>query len=352
MLVEEKFEQVESLDEALTSWEGYRPTIETRPIQDLSFEIEGFLVNGEKSDITSEALFGGFCKALRIPRAYAQRIPTSLLAENINELVRGQSDLIVDVARSPQGYVTNVCKSTLTLPTDRVITALQDKTQEEGQFDFKRIGIGDRGLSVQFVDSALEEIEPEVGDITQVGYDIWNSENGFGSLVGNSYLHRLVCENGAVMPSKCGVVRRSFDKRFTDPDLLINRFFGQLLSLNALQDLALTDVFTNMNNTNLMDVKASKYSFKLHKILEDWSIVDSIMQWDPERRDAIVSRVRANKAEAQRTGEDVQEEEIPLRWYDMYNGVTTTARDCTLMTRKTLERLGGVVVNDFMKINS
>ncbi|MBI4280382.1 MAG: hypothetical protein HY660_18165 [Armatimonadetes bacterium] len=159
-------------------------------------------------------------------------------------------------------------------------------------------------------------VEPRVGDIVQAGVEVINSETGAAALVYTGYLQRLACANGALLSARVGGRLRHHGH---SPEWLLQRFqqgIGRLLL--HLPELAPT--LARMAHTPL--------GASAHR----------------QVRRQLVGLVGPRQTRTVLEGLTPQTSR-----YEAFNRITTLAQHYVLDRRRSLERLGGRLVDPYTR---
>jgi hypothetical protein len=276
---------------------------------------------------------------LGIPENFAKRIPTDLLLDNIDRLKNKNTSM---VAFLRDGIVINIRKEPYCHIKNTDVLQLFEKYQQ--LWDFESLRISDRGIELSFLNEQLGKLEPQLGDITKIGFRIINSETGYRGLKASFLLFRLICENGAVLADKWGDVRWSYDNRMRDETSL--SLFEQRISTLSLTIEPLRQQYSKLLSRCLPDEQFVSLWRSLERIFSG-ETADQIIQTEKRERKAIFKQV------TERTKRNKQQINGPIeppqttRWnlYELYNQMTETAKNYDFIGCRHLERLAGDLIS-------
>jgi hypothetical protein len=303
----------------------------------------------------TEKAFGDLCKLVKLPVSFALGIPTDLVATIIARLKSLHHQSIVAIHRDTTVVgLVDPCKWSHSrgrtsgpyyhpVTSSQLLQLLADLPLD--QYEISRVTLADAGLQVELLDGATA-IEPVVGDITRLGLVISSSETGGPLPQARGYTLRLVCTNGATVPTTCGVVYCSSDWRVR----LERRLAAFTVALRNLTiDVhALTQVYTRLVATPLMDdvfyelYRQTRYVYRYTRQSEQHT--DSALGVTPETRRHLIARVRQRQAawRRRRHAALLTPQPTALAAWQVFNSLTAHAcQETTLPRRAALERLAG-----------
>ncbi len=195
--------EVSSLEEANAVVERIRSKEVYAEPRHVRFLPSGCLeANGHQwplSDIGLESL----CRHIRLPVQYARRISVDLLATNVNRLLsETTSDILVRAQEWPQMTaiaITCVIGGRYRPLPYQVLLKCLGSAQKSLAFQAERINLSPSLFRAEVTMGKENPILP--GDYFRYGCELIASENALVQSVSiRSYIYRLVCTNGAVLP--------------------------------------------------------------------------------------------------------------------------------------------------------
>lgn len=335
-------EEVTSLEEARVWAEKNPYKVEELKTDDLRFTDSGALLLGNSASKFSTDGFKRFCRALDLPHRFAMHLKNDLLVHNVNQLLQGhdQKKLYFTSRDDGSGVIVNVSPKEVKSPINHA--DLLEQFHENG-LRVKRIRLSDRGMNMS-LSSPNSTVEPAVGDISEIGVSVENSETGFGKTFGQLFLFRLTCSNGAVVPYQFGYAERITSVKLP-VEQVISNFFNQLrkmlegterikIALNQLHEMKLREdhfvgIWKNIYYVLSSGVEADKIvgveePFRESSILREKARVYS-------NRAPFNGRVREMKVSA----------DTELSAYQVFNNITRNAQGYRSIQANALEAIGG-----------
>ncbi len=214
-----------------------------------------------------------------------------------------------------------------------------------------RINVSDAGLAIEVVDPNIT-IEPKVGDVINVGAVVTGSETGGPAPLARGYTLRLVCSNGAAIPSYFGTARFSTDWRVRHDRRL--EVFGRVVEHFSVNMELVRQAYQGVVDGELNDQsfwafhRQAAYVFRGATGAE--TTADAMFGVEEARRKQLVAAVRKRQGLLRHGRNDAVLLPQPsgIRAWDAYNGITAAARDETSYARRVaLERLGGDLLKEF-----
>lgn len=298
---------------------------------------------------TAEA-FERFCGLLGIPRPFARHIPEDLLNQNIQRLMKEYKDFEVNFTTTAGLRLIGVQehKNDQKKPfdlTNFLIQVAATKLQDQ-DFKLKELIINDQGINL--ISTLPLTMEPVPGDITEIGLAIQSSDSNYFQTMANLALYRLVCTNGAVLPSSWGKVVRSTKEEKIEDQLTI---FSNKLSQLKINGEKIGKAYKAMPEVKVEDEDFVSYWTKMNSILKAAKNVDKIMEIDEDSRKYMKGKVTTRKKAIKNLEENVSAPATleDVSYYDIYNRVTSEEKNQTGIKRKQLLKLGGTVLTNFFK---
>lgn len=317
----------------------------------LSFEYNGsavFNVDGNKIKTSKNGLCS-YCKLVKIPDPFANTIPLDLLQQNLNRLTYrlNEVEVVLDnagniVAFVPAGYRP--------IQTFDLLVSLE-KIMQEHQADNVKIVLGIINSMVTYTTPTFPTLEPKPGDFIRAGIEIANSEAQGIDAQASLFLHRLVCSNGAYMPSKWGNIKRNSNPK-TSYDSMLASFLGRLKGLRTDFD-ALTETFKDLPTIKLNSKEATLTYKSIAHVFDEGVALDTlkvekdaikeIMDFERKRNDwrVIDSTNSVYGYPARETG---------INAYDVYNNITQFGRDVlNVNSARKARAIGGNLITMLFK---
>lgn len=309
--------------------------------------------NGRRYQPTEKGL-DDLGSVLKIPTQFAHTIPTDLLATIVGRLKQDHARSVVLVTRDdvlvgvvdPLKWTGSRARSHP--PQFRPVTGVELLRMVQTVWphldDALQITLADSGVRVELHLPELA-LEPEVGDVTEVGLAVTTSETGGPLPVARGHTLRLVCTNGATLPEAIGLTRFSSDWRVA-LDRRLAAFEAGLRALTLDIDL-LRAAYARLVGDQLTD----QGFYNLHRAVgrvyrhapRAEGLADRALGVTPEQRRAIVSHVRRRQV-ALRLGDATELDPArptPIRAWDAFNAITAVAREEPYQRRSALERIAG-----------
>ena len=195
---------------------------------------------------------------LGIPGLFASRIPMDLLSTNINRLLNEYSGKnkwkIRTRELNNERYIRAIVTEKYKVLNDSEVIRNTQKYVDDNKSEIDNWGVSWGEDMMRITGKMPIEIAPKnnVGDITKVGIAIGNGTTGITSLKVNTYLYRLVCSNGMVVPESIGGIRKAHvGKEF---DAVMNEGFDTAFASVT----AVADMWNTIAELNLSDASANK----------------------------------------------------------------------------------------------
>lgn len=313
-------------------------------------------VAGEEYGLTEKA-FDDICAVLGVPARFARDVPRDLLSMIVDRLGNLHQQTVVAVARDNVivGMVdpakwSGSQKSARPhyLPVSNVELLSLTETVWGARGDRPHITISDAGVAIEVVDPTVT-VQPSVDDIIRVGALVTGSETGGPAPSARGYTLRLVCTNGATVPTSFGTVRFSTDWRVGHErrvEAFKNAVQGFSLDMSRIQrayDGVVDGELTDHQVWTLHRQAGYVFRRQPHAELQ----ADRVLGLDEDTRRRLVAAVRERQS-LQRRGGSAAALPSGLRAWDVYNAVTANARDERSYRRRVLlEALGGDLLQAF-----
>jgi len=259
---------------------------------------------------------------IHMPFGYAASIPNDLLYDSTNRLLKTYGDLEV-LVRTQDNEVRGILEPTYVPLDSGSLADRLNKTSDVGLLP-ARISYDGDSLTASLI-SEQKCTAIDVGDVTHIGVTLETSDVNRFNLSAGAYLHRLVCTNGAVVPAAMGG-GMNFSQKKVNPDTVWDLFDeGYQRILKTMSE---------MDNEFLIRLQGKKVD------AAGWvKAKDKLSQFASGHKVAQI--LRSMESEAKERGTD-------FNFYDIYNAVTSTARDeASLYTAQSLEKAAGELLFSF-----
>lgn len=210
-------------------------------------------------------------------------------------------------------------------------------------YEVKEITVSDRGLKASIIDPELE-LHPstrDVGEITKVGINMEGSDTGFKPLTVSTLLYRLRCRNGAIAGDKYGGLKWE-PENFKNRNIALRRFKLDLRNL-SLDTNRLVKDFKQLYESNLLDSTFWAIWKQVHSIIGTTGETDDLVGVDKDRRLEIQKAVKQRKRYYKKryNTSEIPGKPTDLSAFEIYNAVTDQASHYSFVTQRSLERVGG-----------
>ncbi len=204
---------------------------------------------------------------------------------------------------------------------------------------FQSAVISDRGAEVNVI-SRQAVVEPEPGDMVELGIRMSTSETGFRrGCKASLFTHRLVCKNGAILADELGAARWNYDRRVTYSASL-EKFRRDVDGLRAHEELV-RRAYEGITGRHMPDVAVVRFWRLLRNAFKDSDapakVADALMGIEAEERSSLQHAVRER-------GPDDQPRMTHIDVWGVHNRITYMAQSQGFQRRTRLEELGGRLV--------
>ena len=332
-LVPEKEVRTERLSEARSLLEtDFRVTRVPTSLEKIDIAETGTVsVEGEQFPCT-QLFLESLSHRIEMPLEYAHRIDFELFKHNFDR--RKQETCSGVVVRVSRGAAINLCRERhYPARTLDVVETLPEKIR---RWTFHEAVVSDRGVDLSWLDESVR-LDPRPGDTVVGGLRVSNSETGFRQLTAAVFALRLVCTNGAVVPTTRRVVRWSDDPRVTYA-ASVRKFVEELNLLEPPRE-ELARSYAAVVDRFLVD----------REVVALWRRVSRVVGPDEADRTLGVVRQERRLLFAQVRGRHGPQPDMwtELAAYDVHNRVTAWARGQGLLRRRRLEEIGGEMLRSF-----
>ena len=217
----------------------------------------------------------------------------------------------------------------------RTLDILDQLQLDDDWIACKKIMISDFGMALNLIIPGVS-IEPEQGDVINVGLRITNSETGGRELQATLFTERLACINGSIIRTNEGVAYWGKHKKRTY-GASIRAFVKQVHMLKDRAQGLVADVYRNVMDRELFDDQFVALFRALQRRTRSIEEAEQILHVDSVERLEIQRAVR----ERDRTSPP---EPTRFRLFDVHNQITAAARSRQLLMRQHLEEIGGALL--------
>jgi len=278
--------------------------------------------NGNELGMTRWA-FDNLLRLLKIPVTFGAAIPVDLLEVIVNRL-REVDPQGVKLYTAPEGDVVNITKATYRAPTlANILEPLQ------GDIKIGRLSV--RGVKIATVIPG-HSVEPEVGDVVDVGTILTASETGGPAPKANLMTFRLICSNGAVAGDILGTVRY-----VAQGGNGYHEFINRLGGLNE-QAGVIAEGLTRLPGKKVTDVEFSRMWNQV-RILFDTDTTDGVFKVDKEVRKQYLAQAIVKKKEL------IAPSPTDLSAWEVFNSITFLAKDLDYVRNDVMMKIGGSLLN-------
>lgn len=325
--VPEEVKEYANIDDALTNLTPFLKQRQQIDTERVSFEFNGnatFKIDGQTHKTTKYGL-QSFCRMLRIPDPFAKAIPLDLLQQNINRLSSflTEVDVVLNVNNEITGFVPRKYRPLETLD---LFNGLQEVFKEQTIENFRAV-LGTTNSIITYTSEVFPRLEPIVGDVTQVGVEVTNSEVKDLDASAGLFLYRLICSNGVSMGSQWGRASRSKDAKLSY-ESMFSRFIRQIKDFRTNAD-ALSGVYKELPNISLN----SKEFVKIFGALQRGFGSDTALGLiNLEKEDAKeIYQFEKDRTNWRATGNldkfGMHPRDTELNAFDVFNKITAFGRD-------------------------
>ncbi|MCA9211917.1 MAG: DUF932 domain-containing protein [Planctomycetales bacterium] len=324
---ETRLSDATSLQKLLESDE-YRTSYVRTALDQIEFYDNGTMTVEGRNMPYLQGVHEDLAKCAGIPLSFGYGIPFELFKTNFEGLKKLRSrgitlcvvrDSVVGIA--PAGYHP--------VKTREVLNRLD---LNEDVWRCNKATVSDFGVELDLA-VPTATIEPEQGDIINVGIRITNSETGGDALCASLSTLRLVCTNGSVFRSTENVVYfKKYQKRTADAAL--RAFISHALKLKDRAQSLAQNIYQDVLDRPLRDDQMVSLFRGLQRRVGSSEEAESILDIESEERRDIQRRERLR-------GSDDEPALTRFMVFDVHNQITAAARRRRLLLRQSLEQLGG-----------
>jgi hypothetical protein len=309
--------------------------IETRVCQmaDIVATKEGLLIaeNGSDQLPISDTGIDSFLRKLKppMPKSYSWKIGNDQLLYDIGKLV--ENDMTSIAYRVEDGVITGFHSTDFT-PLDHHF--LINKFIELDGVSIRNAQVSDKSMRMTItMDGLIDPIGPR-DDQSRLGLEVMNSETGWHAVKTALLTYRLVCANGAIALVRSHTVTHRQMKR--EVDAIIEPFFAGIANLEwsgVGTDLNRGIEYMMQNLTGTLDlVPVTRTNQTERPGIEG---VQHLIK-------TVVGKDHSEQILAESDDESSQ--------YDIYNVITSAAQRFEMASRARLERVGGLILSDAMRL--
>ncbi len=287
-----------------------------------------------------------FCATIGIPRAFAEKVPNSLLVTNINEMLDASDKTKIKYIRRGPVIVRAMRPTRAWLHPKSVIENAAEGLKERG-WGSDRVTVMDDGVVLNAYEANPTTFRiklPEQEDTYDVGVGMDYGVGRPGLLVGRFITRNHRCRNIAHLADQ-GDLRKlcTYERiRSTDPKPATYRRFHERCTGPAEYVEALTTMHSRLLSQPLMDVQYLSLQRSLARVIGKESSL-SQFGMDEDSHEVIVQDVKARTLMAELPGA-IPREPFPVRQVQLYktfNRVTALAHGYHGIDKLHLEQIGG-----------
>lgn len=332
---------VENVDAALRLLDtDFKIATEGASLASFRVREDGTLSWGGAAYPMTGAALEAVCRLVQLPLGFARTIPFDLLIQNFERL-KDELDRRVILAISDDVVVNVIQAGRLGYWPARSRDVLERIPSLGLRLALRGLRLSVRGMIFSTAIPSFGVLEPQVGDITEVGLQLVNSESGFHGLKASFFLYRLVCSNGMVLGNAWGSVYWSYDPRMSYGRSLEN--FLQAVATMAPGINVLAAAYSGLLQQKVPADEAVDLWRRLARIVGK-ADADLIMGLTAVARRALFRDVRAGREGTHGGGDPHAETE--WTWWEALNATTQAAQRHPFVRRQQLETLGGRLVDD------
>jgi hypothetical protein len=349
VFAQEDVAETKDFKEAIEWAENRKKNIIPKPAQNVKVSEKGEIVLEGEAITTTEWAFVNFCRLLGIPKPFAYAIPDDLLLTITHRLATIDPDRYMKFHRTEKGIIGVTSDRYDPVDVKDCLIQIAATNDEMKELELQGINLSDRGIDVKYLNNELPNLEPEVGDITKIGYSVKDSDTGSVDLQARAYLYTLQCENGAVLPNEWACLRRLKNKKLSKETSVLN-FMTRLKNFQMKTD-RLAERFNLMGKTPITDKCYYKYWRSLRSITGE-SRADDIFETEKDKRKEIAKKIRcrdrANKECIFSMAPEQPDEEMDMTYYKIYSRITNATKRYRLDKFDKLQELGGRMLTDML----
>ena len=306
----------------------FRVQHERTSLERLTLRPDGILVTPAGDFLLTRSFLESGAKLIEMPQSYAYKVTPELFCENFNQR-RSEATLPVTVCTIGDVAVGMVNDRRRRYRPANICNVLR-WLSEQSDWELRRASLSFYGMNLEMIRPG-EVIEPEVGDVVELGIAITSSETGFGQLKASAYSHRIVCSNGAVMVDDLGSARWPNDARMTEAGCM--RDFQR----NVTGLIEQLDAVKKLYQSPMVRMMSDDESWNLWRRLAyhlDSQEADAVLGWTESSRRELQQRIRSRDLV-----ESPQLAEMDV--YELHNQITHAAHGRPFRMRQSLQALGG-----------
>lgn len=310
--------------------DGFRVEHERTSLEFVELKDDGTLITpGGHYQVTQDFLEHA-AKAIGMPLGYAYKLLPELFCDNFSKrkLETTCPVTVCHVGDVATGLTLDNKTRYRPAASGDVLRQLQN-SRALNSFELRRASVSYRGVDIELVQKD-KIIEPDVGDVIEVGIAVSNSENGGRKLMAQAYTYRLICTNGCRMGAKLGTARWPSDIRLTEKASMIA--FEKELDLLTEQLDSVQEIYSHIDNRVPDTEVYSLWRRVAYGVSR--TEADEIVGLTAEQRQTLQETIRnrSYKAPAQLTNTSA---------FELHNRVTHAAHGRAFLDRRKLQEIGG-----------
>lgn len=293
---------------------------------DIQFSYNGKATFNIKEQTFSTTAWGvsTLCKHLQIPDPFANLIPLDLLRYNINRLTKEHKKFLnvkLDINNNIVGFTSERYRP---LRIEDLLPGIAEKVSK--QTNNVMITLNTCNSVITFTTPLAHRLEPQVGDVTECGTEIVNSELEGLSTQGSIFLYRLICSNGATLTDNWGRVTQNKNNKIQYGTVL-NQFVDACQKLTTNHE-KLAEVYNRLPDTSLNSCQFVSLWRPLNASVGKEIASQIMLTTLDEVKDIITyEQKRTRFSPLLMNGVNVTPRDTEKNSYEVFNNITAVARD-------------------------
>ena len=324
----EKFYETVSLEEAREVIESRFPYIEPHEttLDQIRINDKGSVVVEEVGDfLMTKSAFAMLNAIVGIPYSYAKGIDKDLWLTNFNAKTLYNKKPVwisTSIDDKEDTYIIAFSKDNKNQARDKDILGLfDDSTIYEG----KMIRLWDSGMQTAMILKQEAFIEPVVGDVSNVGLKVVNSQVGKPSAKIEAMTFRLICSNGAILGESFGRAYWPSDKRLKY-SASFAAFEREFLDIAVNVDF-LQELYNRSTEKRLTVREIVSLWRRVERVVQSREVADIILRLGDKERTNYIQDERDRQMFEKKNDDEVTSPLTPLVLYETFNRITAHARD-------------------------
>jgi len=337
--VPEQTKKIISFDDAIKESKNYIVSDMIVPASDIQFSYNGkaaFNIKGHAYPTTAWGVTT-LCKHLQIPDPFANLIPLDLLKHNINRLTKDCRKFLNVKLNLNNDIVGITGEKYRPLHIQDLLPRLAEKVKSPNNV---QIILNTGNTVVTFTNPNIKKLEPQVGDITECGTEIINSELEGFSTRANIFLYRLICSNGATLTENWGRVTQNKNNKI-QYDTVLNQFVDGCQKLTTNQE-KLAEVYNKLPDTSLNSRQFVSLWKPLNVLVGKEVATKILLTTLEEVKDISTYEQRRTRFSPLLNIGNELPRDTKKNAYEVFNNITSTARDTgSICTAKKIRTVSG-----------